>query len=306
MCYLDNDLELKIPLLSVMDNLNHSDDFCEKDQSKSLIKNDNFETELNNFDFASIDQIFEKFKSENDANLSQKEKNNSPNNKTPKILFYLTGPHKELKQKSFLGRKKLNSGEIGKHDRFAQDNMIRTFKSHFKNYLKDFVNSNIKKYIKFPQNMMINEKRYKIIEIKNIKQDQVKDTTVKMNRKLLETTIKDFFSVDIRGNYSNYPKDFNKLLIEKLYNIKNGEKVTCILEKTFLQSLKYFRRDEDLLNDPDYSCLKGLETNFLDFRKEIFEKYGEKYANQMFDLINNFENIYYKKRSRAKRDKKNL
>lgn len=189
MSYLDIDLELEIPLLLEKDNLVFSDDFFEKDQSKSLIKIDNYETELNNFDFAPIDHIPEKFKSENDVNIGQHEKNNFSNNKIPKNLL-------ELKSKPFLGRKKANSGEIGKHDRFAQDNMIRTFKSHFKNYLKDLINSNIKKYIKFPQNMMINEKSYKTFEIKNIKKDQVNDTSVEMNRKLLETTIKEFFSVD--------------------------------------------------------------------------------------------------------------
>ena len=59
-----------------------------------------------------------------------------------------------------------------------------------------------------------------------------------MKRKLLQTTIKNILSVDICGFYTTYPKNFNELLIEKLYEIQNGEKVTCILEKTLLESLK--------------------------------------------------------------------
>jgi len=210
-----------------------------------------------------------------------------------------------MKTKSLLGRKKANSGEVGEHTKYAQDNMIRKLKPYFKDSLINLVNLNIQKYIRFPNNM-VNGTRYKKLEILNINQKQVKDISVELNRELLGKTIKEFFSVKISGNYSNYPENYNALLIEEIYKNENGEKVRCILEKTILESLKYFRMDEDVYYDPNYSCLKGLEKSFIDFKKELLEKNNEKYANDMVDLIKNFEVIYANKRSRAKRVKKNL
>ena len=220
-------------------------------------------------------------------------------------MLYTPEIKKEVKEKSFLGRKKKNSGEIGKHTKYFEDNMIRKFKPYLKDALKDLINSNIKKNINFPDNIIAGQK-YKKIEILNINQKQVMDTSVEMNRELLQKTIKEFFSVDISGNYSSYPKNFNEILMQELYKIENGEKVTCILEKTILESIKYFRNDEEALSDSKYSCLKGLEKSFIDFKKKLLKKNNEEYTNHMIDLIKNFEDIFYNKRSREKRSKKVL
>ena len=309
MYYIDNNSPLEIQDLSSIDYQNDGiflcDDYFEGYKILSLNENANYETQPNyNDTFISKNFLPSKINSEKNENIIAQNSENKTNQKTSKIFFSPIEPHKKVKPKSLLGRKKANSFEIGKHNKFYQDNMIRKFKSHFKDSLKNLINSNIKKYLEFSK-IIINNRRFEIIEIKNINQEQVKDISVEMNRKLLQTTIKNFLSVDICNFYTNYPKNFNKLLIEKLYEIENGEKVTCILEKTFLESLKYFRNDEDILNDPAYSCLKGLEKSFLDFKKKLLEQEGEQYTNQMIYLIKNFENIYAQKRSRAKR-KKNI
>ena len=277
----------------------------EEIQSEYSKKDDNFETQLNKLFYIPDSLNPEILESEN-VNIAQKNTPNaSPNNITQKNVLSILEAKKELKQKSFLGRKKKNSGEIGEHTKNSEDNMIRKFKPRLKKALKDLINSRIKENIKFPDNI-INGQKYKTIEILDINQKQAKDTSVEMNRELLQKTIKDFFSVNISGNYSNYPKNFNEILIKELYKKENGEKVTCILEKTVLESIKYFRKDEDVINDPNYSCFKGLEKNFEDFKQELLTKNNEKYTNNMIYLIKNFENMYYNKRSRAKRSKKDL
>ena len=280
-------------------SINFLENSFEEEQNTFMIKEDNFFTEINKINSMPINQNPEIIKTENNININQ----NPIHNITPRNLLFIPETQKETKTKSLLGRKKANSDEEGEHTKYAQDNMIRKFKPYFKDSLKDLINSIIKKDIRFP-NDMINGKKYQKMELLNISQEQVKDISVKSNKELLEKKIKDFFSVEISGNYSNYPKNFNALLIEELYKIENGEKVTCILEKTVKESLKFFRMDEDVFYDPEYSCLKGLEKKFLDFKKHLLIKNDKKYVDDMIYLINNFEIIYAKKRSRAKRIKK--
>ena len=286
-------------------SINLLENSFEEDQNVYMKKYGSFETELNKFNFIPNSPNSEIFQSEKDIEIIPSPKNMHKKDITPKNMLLPPEPNKEVKTKPLLGRKKTNSGEVGEHTKYAQDNMIRKFKPYFKDSLKDLVNSNIQKYIRFPNNML-NGIRYKKLEILNINQKQVKDISVEMNKELLQKKIKDFFSVEISHNYSNYPENFNELLIEEIYKNDNGEKVKCILEKTILESLKYFRMDEDVYFDPNYSCLKGLEKSFIDFKKELLEKNNEKYANGMVELIKNFEVIYFNKRSRAKRIKKGL
>ena len=282
-------------------SINFLDNSFKEEENQYEYIDDIFETQTNKLIFIPNTHNSEIIKEENDFNIFQ----NPKNDKTPKNLLLIPEAQKELKKQSMLGRKRANCEEVGEHTKFAEDNMIRKFKPYFKDSLKDLVNFNIQKYIKFPNNM-INGINYKKLEILDINQDQVKDVSVEMNKELLKKTIKDFFSVKISGNYSKYPEYFNELLINELYKAENGEKVTCILEKTFLECLKYFRMDEEVFYDPKYSCLKGLEKKFLDFKKQLFEKNNKKYANDMIDLINNFETIYNNKKSRKKRKKNNL
>jgi hypothetical protein len=89
-------------------------------------------------------------------------------------------------------------------------------------------------------------------------------------------------------------------VIEKLYQ-DNLTNVTCILDKTFLECLKYFRKDKDVFDNEEYSCLNGIEKNFEEIPKN-FRKEGhdDKYINMVIDLINNFEIIYENKMPRKK------
>ena len=207
--------------------------------------------------------------------------------------------------KNFLGRKKKNSGEKGKHDKYSENNMSRKIKVIIKNEVLELINKEIRKLNL--TNIMIKEKRYKYDEIKllNIKQTQIEDTTVDGTNKFLTLKIKDILSEDISKNYKSHPLDFNAILIDIIYHIESGKNVTSILDKTFLECLKYFRKDEDIINDSEYDCLKGLEKKFETLKESLMKEHDERYADMLIELMKKFEIIYYNKKPRAKRVKKN-
>ena len=75
---------------------------------------------------------------------------------------------------------------------------------------------------------------------------------------------------------------------------------------TFLDCLKYYRKDQSVILTDEFSCLKGLEKhldNLGTILKKKDNKISEYYINDLIDLIKNFEYVYYSKRPRRKRKK---
>lgn len=203
-----------------------------------------------------------------------------------------------------LGRKRKNSLEVGKHGKYAGDNMTRKMKVILKDNLLNFINSTIKETLNL-STIILNGNKYdkENIKLLNINQKIIIDTTVNGNKKFLALKIKDIFSQDISGSFSSFPSNFNALLIDKIYEMENVDNITSILDKTVLEGLKYFRKDEDVINNYNYNCLKGLEKGFEGLKKEIMKKYDENYANNLIKLIKEFEIIYDNKKARTKRAK---
>lgn len=203
-----------------------------------------------------------------------------------------------------LGRKRKNSLEVGKHGKYAGDNMTRKMKVILKDNLLNFINSTIKETLNL-STIILNGNKYdkENIKLLNINQKIIIDTTVNGNKKFLALKIKDIFSQDISGSFSSFPSNFNALLIDKIYEMENVDNITSILDKTVLEGLKYFRKDEDVINNYNYNCLKGLEKGFEGLKKEIMKKNDENYANNLIKLIKEFEIIYDNKKARTKRAK---
>ena len=272
-------------------------------QNNNLLLNYDYEPIINDInDLSELNNLFfEPNNSNNNTNELPKNIISSQNTNSPEINQIIR-PKTKL-----LGRKKKNSGEIGKHDKYAENNMIRKMKVIIKNDLLDFINSKIKNELNL-SNIIINGKIYKENEIKllNIKQDQIKDTNVDGNIKFLNTKIRDILSEQISNNNRlKYPSNFNAILINTIYQIENGESITSILDMTFLECLKYYRKDEDIINDAKYSCLKGLEKGFENLKDRLIQKNDEKYADMLIELIKKFEKVYFDKKSRVKRVNKN-
>lgn len=201
---------------------------------------------------------------------------------------------------NILGRKTKKSGLTGPHDKYVENNRVRKVKVILSTTLFKKINSEIQKN---PISINIDGKENEIKELFKIGQEQVINTNVNENIKLLNTQLKDFYSVDISKKFKKYPYNYNKLVIDQLYKEKKTN-VTNILDKTILESLKYFRKDVDTFNNEKYSCLEGIEKDFEDLPKNLKkEGHDDRYINKVIHLINNFEQIYFKKIPRNKKNK---
>ena len=206
-------------------------------------------------------------------------------------------PPAPKKESNFLGRKKKNSGEIGLHDKYSENNRVRKFKVIMKDALLDLINSKIKENIKLT--VLIDEKEFVVDGLLNIRQNQIISTNVMDNRQLLDKTIREIFSDEIAKNFRKYPKNYNKIVIDKIYEIENEEKIIPILDMKYIDCIKYFRKEQNYMDDERFFCLKGLEKKFENLSVDLIkEGNDEKYINMLFNLIYNFENIFLAKKSR--------
>ena len=301
MTYFD-DLDNEINSLYQKD-LNRNDyldkSFGDEENDENNGNNENF---YKNFIGTESNDIFsEKHNSEKLPLYLSKEENilNIDENKKNILNIIQT----ETKTKPKLGRKTKNCTETGIHTKYKEDNMLRKIKVIFKKSFMDFINTKMEEIFQKNSRIIIDGKEYKI-KLLNLRQDIVKNINVEFNKKLLNERIKDFFNYKISISFRNYPVNFNELLMDKLYEIENGEKITCILEKTFIECLRYFRMDEEIFRDPEYSCLKGLEKGFLSLKQNLSKNYDEEYIEKLIQLIKNFEKVFEDKKGREPRTSK--
>jgi hypothetical protein len=179
--------------------------------------------------------------------------------------------------------------------------MLRKFKIYNIETFRTKINSELKKTPVFIEN---NGEKYEAKKLLKINQEFAKDITVNEARNFLNNKIKTIFSVDISGLYKNYPKNYNQLVIEKLYK-ENKTNVTCILEKSVLECIKYFRKDEDAFSNEENSCLKGIERRYESLPQDLRKKgFKDDYIKSFFKIIKDFENIIEKKSPRKARSTK--
>ena len=190
------------------------------------------------------------------------------------------------KKDTKLGRKKQNDlGEIGEHNKYSDDNLIRKIKGFLINNILDFINHKI-------------EKVYgNIFKLLKINQKQRKESLANYNKNFLNKKLKDIFSDDISTKYKKYQPNYNRNLIRNLLNEEDNEKKN-IFEKlfnfTFLDCLKHYRSSEYI---EELEGLKLLEDSFKDFKEndiELNKQYLELY-------VNNFEIIINQKKQRKSR-----
>ena len=202
--------------------------------------------------------------------------------------------------KKLLGRKNKNSEEVGKHTKHSEDNKIRKIKRIFRDDLLEFINNKIATLKINILDINFDHEQYKgkKIEIKKTTPEQINDTSVDGNKDLFHKTIKDFFSVQISPIYRMYPPNFNALLIEKIYQIDNEGKITSILDKTFLECLKYYRKEKFTKKKNNYECLNGLETKFEKSKDKLMESNDKQYTDDVIRLIQEYDIIYFNKTAR--------
>ena len=255
-------------------------------------ENDNYFSDLNftSFIFTSDNnlknEIFFNLPPLNQITLPSSDITSKRHNKSPKKKHN----SKSKSKNNVLGRKRKDCEEQGKHTKESQDNIIRKVKVIFKDSILKHINKKMDKIDDLYIN--INGKDYKLNKILDIKQDKIVDINTLSNRELLTKKVKDIFRDDISGRYKKYPTNYNRIAIDKLYEI-NNKSITSILDLDFLDCIKFFRED-DIINDDNFSCLKGLEKRFQNLQNELKDKSNnQKYINEVIKVIKKFEQIYY-------------
>lgn len=214
-------------------------------------------------------------------------------------IHIINVPNQVPAEKKKLGRKKKYSGEVGEHNEFSEDNLIRKSKKVFKDAIFEFTNKKIEG-LEFDLVITINNKEYKVEKLLNLGQTVTKESSVEDNLALFEAPIK-YILYEISGKYKNYPKNYNFEVIRELCTNANCQEISNILNLNYLDCLKYYRRDEDALNN-DY--LNPLQLKFDNLPNELKkEGYDENYVEELIYVIKNIEEIYYEKTPRERRKK---
>jgi hypothetical protein len=143
----------------------------------------------------------------------------------------------QKREKKLLGRKKKNDESKRKHDKYKKDNMSIKIKKIVQDELLTLINSKIKPDFSF----LINDKLYSGdgVKLLNITDENFKNTNVDYNTKLFKTKIRYILNDKISKKYKKYPENFNDKLIENIYDSEKGAEVREILDKTFLECLRY-------------------------------------------------------------------
>lgn len=220
-----------------------------------------------------------------------------PNTKNTKegLIFQIS---KELKQ-NIVGRKRKND-KGGKHNKYSYDNVTRKLKTKLFESILSFLNSSLVPV------QIENPKKYskKILYSKpfflKISQEIIKDINVENNKKLLKSTLKEIFSNNVSIKFGNYGLDYNRKLIEKLYEENIQKKAIDILERTFLECLEQFRGTKK------YKELEGLEKEYFNVIEGMKKnEESDEYIDIFKDLVSRFEDYYENKKSRPKNKNNN-
>ena len=192
--------------------------------------------------------------------------------------------------KTFLSNKTKNSGENSFNNKFKDDNIRRKCKHLVLDSIFDFINNKIIELY----NNNIGKGIFKK-QLQNLNKKQKSESNIKFNQEFLNRTIKDIFSDDISKRIYNYPKDFNKKLIENLLNENDFNKkdyFNNLFNLTFIQCLEHY------IGINFHYELKGMRTfedeinNFTD---------DENYARYLEYYLRNYQCIINNKKSRKKK-----
>ena len=135
---------------------------------------------------------------------------------------------------------------------------------------------------------------------KELKPPEIQTNNLKENKELLYEKLKDIFSKDISGRYTNYCNNHNKKLINILLNKKDEEKKQTfenLFYLTFLECLNHFTGN-NYINELD--GFKDLNGAFTKYECE------QDYLDLLRYYAENFKEILFKKKSRKRKKNYNI
>ena len=250
----------------------------------SIKQTENFEIKNNNG--KNIEEINIRINDTNDTNIKIEENNLKPtdltveinNEKKPKFLVNKNG----LNNKKKKGRKPKHLIMINSyHTKFSHDNILRKIKVKFFRKITNYINS-----------IIISKYRNKINVLKPLKGKISQNNSINFNQILIKSKLKDIFlTYEINGKFKSFEKNYNKDIINKIYN-ENIKELIDILEMTFLEVFIIFRD----LNETEK--LKGFEKRDSVIREIKIKDNNKEYIDKLTKVIMNFEHYYLNKIAR--------
>lgn len=225
-------------------------------------------------------------------------KTNNENNTTKNDQGEISTTSKELNfPNNPKGRKKKNikEGKKGKHNKFADDIIIKKVKHLVLRNLLEFINQKLKEIYGENIGHSILKKQFLYFN-KNIKSQ----TSVRYNQALLNTKLGDIFSEDVSKIYPEQRKNFNKNLVSKLINENEKEKKEYfkkLFDLKFSDCLDHFSGNKKIGELDGMNCIDEV----------LKEKdYEQEYREVLIYFIKNFNIIINNKKPRdsSKKEKK--
>jgi len=178
------------------------------------------------------------------------------------------------------GRKTKNPVSNVEHTKYSDDNILRKIKVKFFQKLIKFINNKI------------SSKYNGIIKIlKPLKGEISQDNTIKFNKQLMDSKLKDIFlNNEINGKFKNCEKDYNKNVIDAIYE-NNIQELIDIFELTFLEVFNIFRDT----NETEFTGFEKINKVVDELKlKESDNDYVQKFQ----EVVKDFENYYLLKKAR--------
>lgn len=266
---LDNSFELGQS--DSEDNINSS----QNDQIDTNIFND-----LINLDERSTGQFSDNLNNENNnryftSNSNEKEKKNENN---------------------FIEKKRKNDKTQGKHTKYINDNLMNKSK---RLVIKNLFNDINQKLIEVYKDDIGSGMTIKQLFL--INQKQIANSNINFNKKFLNKTVGDIFSVNISRRYTNYKQDKNKETIKALKNEQDPEKneyFNGLFNTTFSECLNNF-----IGKTVNNKYIKGFKT-FNELKNEakfIKKEKDEYYIEHLEKFLKDYENNLNGKKGRKPR-----
>lgn len=297
----DNSYENPLTINTFIDN-NNLNSFNSMAQKINLDYKSNFDSESPDKVYLIKNDKLLIFMDENNQNiLSTKGQSKTDNIKdlglkplqsNKKKIYKIT---KDFKGK---GRIKKNTNFVGKHNKFAEDNIIRKIKGRFLEYCRLYINYSYKKY--FLNNTQTNKKYHNLIQ--KIDSKIVKQIKKERNIEWFDTKLYKIFSQNVSEKCSQYKEDYNKKQIKLLYDKNEVTDVIQILNMPVREMYENF-----ILNKKKEG-FKTLENDLEEIKKKMIEENEdniEEYLNKYEYIAQNLESIFMKKNPR-KNNKKHL
>ena len=191
-----------------------------------------------------------------------------------------------------------NNDELKTHNKFSDDNLRKKCKNIVLKNTLEFINEKIKELFKDKIGYGKFKKELKILD-----QEKKVKSTVTFDKSFIKKTLKEIFSGDISARFFNFPRNYNKIIIESLIEDSIDERRKFFIKlfnMTFIDCLKYFREDKEALLIGELNGLKKISS----IKEELITEHGNDYVDTFINYLQNFEEIINNKRGRKRRKEK--